>query len=125
MQKKFNGFVIYIAGPYRGPTNVDVELNIDTAKNFAIRLWEEGYAVICPHLNSRGFKEEPGCDTYLEGYKFILELCDAVLVVGDYGKSEGTMDEIRHARKNEIPIFYSINTLFRDMEKNDDDEEDL
>ena len=43
--------VIFISGKYRG----DVDYNIAHARKEAIALWQKGYAVICPHLNTAHF----------------------------------------------------------------------
>ena len=47
--------IVYLAGPYRGQTHYDIELNIREAEYVAIKLWQAGYAVICPHKNTAHF----------------------------------------------------------------------
>ena len=44
--------VIYVSGAYRAPTEYEVGLNIRRAEEAAIRLWMDGWAVICPHKNT-------------------------------------------------------------------------
>ena len=44
--------VIYIAGKYRGTSEREVFDNIIHARSAALKLWNEGWAVICPHTNS-------------------------------------------------------------------------
>lgn len=47
--------VVYVAGPYRGPSEWAVKCNIEAAERVAIALWQQGYAVICPHKNTAFF----------------------------------------------------------------------
>jgi hypothetical protein len=64
--------LIYIAGPYRG----DVTTNIANARRVAVELWEKGYNVICPHLNTSSM--ELDCkmpDARYLGYTLTLR-CD-------------------------------------------------
>jgi len=42
----------YVAGKY---TVGDTDLNIFVAREIAMKLWERGFVVICPHTNSARF----------------------------------------------------------------------
>ena len=44
--------VAYVFGPYRASTIRGVIENIRAAEKVALSLWRQGWAVICPHLNS-------------------------------------------------------------------------
>ena len=47
--------VAFISGPYRGKTESDVVANIRHAEKYALKYWQLGYAVICPHKNTALF----------------------------------------------------------------------
>src|SRR3990167_11533393 len=71
--------LVYTAGKYRG----DVDKNIDDAKKVAIDLWEMGYVVICPHLNTDHFENDCKVidDVYLKGDLEIILRCDAMVMI--------------------------------------------
>jgi nucleoside 2-deoxyribosyltransferase len=96
--------IIYLSGPYRGK----VEENIKAARKVAIELWEDGYTVICPHLNTANFEKD--ClikdESYLSGDFEILSRCDAMIVLPNFEHSEGTLEEIRYASGRGIPVTY-------------------
>lgn len=47
--------VAYVAGPYAARTAHDIDENIRRAREVAVELWRQGWAVICPHLNTAHF----------------------------------------------------------------------
>jgi hypothetical protein len=100
--------ITYVAGPYRADTDEGVIDNIDNARKVAIRLWEDGYTVICPHLNTARFELDCICEdkTYLRGDLEILARCDAMVVLPNYEHSNGTLGEIKFAEDRGIPITY-------------------
>jgi hypothetical protein len=100
--------IVYVAGPYRADTDEGVVDNIDNAREVGIELWEKGYTAIVPHLNTARFELDCSCEseTYLLGDLEILARCDAILVLPNYEKSMGTLDEISFASRRGIPITY-------------------
>jgi nucleoside 2-deoxyribosyltransferase len=106
--------VLYLAGPYRG----DTEKNIQNARKEAKLLWEAGYFVITPHLNTQHFEKD--CDApeevYLEGYIEIMKRCDGVaLITEDYSHSAGTVEEVKIANENSLPV-HSVLWWLKKME---------
>ena len=105
--------VVYVAGRYTGLTEEEKQENIKRAKETAIMLWEEGYTVICPHLNTANFdiecKIDPdeyiyGCITILLNLKF----CAIYLVSKDEPSlSRDTRKEIGSG----IPYFHNVIAL--------------
>lgn len=94
--------VAYVAGPYRNSPE-----GIRLAIEFAKVLWEEGYAVICPHANSFEFElAVPHDHLFLEGYLEILRRCDVMFVLPGWKKSEGTLAEIELAEEIGIKIVW-------------------
>jgi hypothetical protein len=97
--------LVFISGAYRG----DIDANIEHAKQASIRLWKEGYAVICPHMNTAHFDGICPDEVWLEGDLEILSRCDIVYVLNNWTGSEGSKAEIELARKLKIPVFYEPN----------------
>jgi len=96
--------VLYLAGPYRAPTLRGIINNIRKAEKVAIALWQAGFAVICPHLNTALFDGVCDDKVFLEGDLEILKRCDIVVVLPGWEDSEGTRKEIALAEKLGIPI---------------------
>lgn len=103
--------VIYISGPYRGDCENEVFEHIAQARSIAVKLWDMGYAVICPHTNSFFMGSRLGDSRFLEGDLEILRRCDSVIMVGDWEKSVGARWERNLALKLNIPIYYSLSEI--------------
>jgi hypothetical protein len=98
-----DGMLVYVAGPYRG----DVDRNIEQARQVAIALWEAGHTAICPHLNTAHF-EQDCCvpdQTYLSGDLDILSRCDAIVMTPDWEGSVGASAERQYAQQLRIPVY--------------------
>jgi len=98
--------IIYVAGKYRADTRSEIGLNILKAEKVAKRLWEAGYAVICPHANSAHFDGVVADRCFLEGGIEILTRCDAIYMMKGYENSLGAMEELRIARELDMEIIY-------------------
>lgn len=86
--------VIYVAGKYRGESEREVFDNIIHARSAAVKLWNEGWAVICPHTNCMFMGSCLGGDEgFMEGDLEILRRCDAVYFLSNYRNSKGAMTE--------------------------------
>jgi len=59
--------VAYISGPYRAATVHGVVENIRRAERVALKYWQLGYAVICPHTNTALFDGAAPDDVWLAG----------------------------------------------------------
>lgn len=92
--------VVFISGKYRG----DVDTNIETAKQAAIKLWKAGYAVICPHLNTAHFDGLCPDEVWLDGDLEIMKRCDAVYFLDNWIDSEGAIKEMEIARQIGLTI---------------------
>lgn len=101
--------LVYISGPYTG----DIGWNIVKARAMTIKLWEMGFAVICPHLNTAHFEQD--CDAtyedFLEGDLRMIEGCDVVLMLEGWAHSEGARKEAEHTLEKKIPVFYDLHRL--------------
>lgn len=98
--------VAYIAGPYSATTVSGIVDNIRAAEAVAIKYWNMGYAVICPHKNTALFDGRADDSVWLEGYKEILSRCDVVVAMTTWENSQGTRQEIVYATELGIPIIY-------------------
>lgn len=101
--------LVYTSGPYTG----NVGQNIVNARAMAIKLWEAGFAVICPHLNTSHFEQDCNVthEDFLEGDLRMIEGCDAVLMLEGWEKSAGSIKERAFARGKEIPVFSEFHLL--------------
>jgi len=105
--------VIYVAGPYRADTTYGVFQNIRAAEKVSVRLWNEGWAVLCPHLNSALMSEghEPiekalMEDSFLKGGLEMVQRCDSIYMMEGWRSSEGAKAELKVAKKNNLEIIY-------------------
>lgn len=100
--------LIYVAGPY---SQGDKEENIAIARSYAIRLWQAGFAVVCPHLNTLGFETRLTYDQIMCGDYEIVSRCDGVFCIPQWLGSRGARGEIAFAKKRNIPVFENIWSL--------------
>lgn len=86
--------VAYIIGPIRSKVPSIRAENIKQAAKIAVKLWNAGFAVICPHTNT-GFiigKLETRC---LKGDIELLRRSDFAILVGNWTSSKGSIGEFR------------------------------
>lgn len=95
----------YIAGKYRSDTISGIEENIALARRAAKKLWRDGYAVICPHLNAAFMDGVVPDDVFLEGDIKMLNLCDVVFLLPNWRESEGAKREREIAYGRMLPVF--------------------
>ena len=101
--------LIYVAGPFRSSTCWGVFQNVRWAEKAALRLADEGWAVLCPHLNTAWFDQsypEIPTQAYLEGGLEMVKRCDAIYMLKDFSSSEGSMAELACAINNGLDVIY-------------------
>lgn len=98
--------VAYIAGPYRSNTVHGIVENIRKAEAVAIKYWQLGYAVICPHKNTALFDGLASDHVWLEGDIEILKRCDAIVMMQGWEKSSGASKEKLIATEYGIEVIY-------------------
>ena len=103
-----NGRVVYVAGPYRNKTEEGKRENIWHAIRVAVRLWELGFFVVCPHTNTANFEFYSSLpdERWLEGDLEILKRCDCVMMLKGWEESKGAMEEHKLAQRLNLEIFY-------------------
>lgn len=105
--------VVYIAGPFRAASAWEVEQNIRRAECLALEAWRSGFAVICPHTNTRFFSGAAPDEIWLEGDLEILRRCDAVLLLPKWQESPGTRAEVAEAIKHCMHVFDDLSDLVK------------
>ena len=102
--------LIYIAGQYSAETHSQIDDNIRKAELAAINLWRNGWAVICPHLNTAHFEKYETTDlnyrTWIKGYVEILIRCDAIFMLLGWQNSNGAKLEHKTAKDMGMTIYY-------------------
>lgn len=103
--------VVYIAGPFRGPSAWAIEQNIRRAEEAALEVWRLGAAALCPHTNTRFFQGAAPDDVWLTGDLELLRRCDAVLLVVGWDQSSGARREKEVAEEIGLPVFDALRDL--------------
>jgi len=104
---KGKSWIVYIAGPYRNRHGVYfVQQNIEAARKVAAFLASRGIYYICPHMNSALMEGTAPDEFWLDLGLRLLDLCDCVLVLPDWEHSQGTKEEIAHAKRTGKPVYY-------------------
>ena len=98
---------VYVAGPYTGG---DVVVNVRSAIAACDKLLELGLAPFCPHLFHFWHLLFPhSYQEWLDLDNQFVICCDALLRIP--GRSDGADQEVELARRNNIPVFYTIEQL--------------
>ena len=103
--------VVYVAGPFRGPSAWDIECNIRRAEALSLEVWRLGAAALCPHTNTRFFQGAAPDEVWLQGDLALLLRCDAILMTPDWARSSGATAERDYAVANGIPVFETLDAL--------------
>uniref|UniRef100_A0A6M3LAX0 DUF4406 domain-containing protein n=1 Tax=viral metagenome TaxID=1070528 RepID=A0A6M3LAX0_9ZZZZ len=103
--------VIYVAGKYTSSSEWGLYQNIHHAREVAHRLWDEGWAVICPHSNTSFFGGEYANhhidrEIWIKGDLEILSRCDAIYMLNNWQKSRGAIDELKLAEELGLEVYY-------------------
>lgn len=97
--------LIYIAGPYRGPSAWDVEQNIRRAEQIGFEVASAGAIPLIPHTMYRFWDGTLDDSFWLACGIELLERCDAIVLCPGWTGSKGTMAERDHASVIGIPAF--------------------
>ncbi len=98
--------LIYVAGPYRGESENEVFENIMRARSAAVKLWDEGWAVVCPHTNTMFMGSKLGDAVFLEGDLEIVKRCDAIYMLKGFQNSQGAKAELELAIEIGLEVHY-------------------
>lgn len=106
--------LIYVAGKYRAATREAVAANIEAARQVGIEAARLGWYPVIPHCNTAHMEldlPDHHDDFWLSGTKTMMTRCDAVVLVGDWEGSVGTLGEIETAEKLRIEVFRRLDEL--------------
>lgn len=98
--------IAYISGRYRARNIFGVALNIWRARRVALHYWRQGYAVICPHMNTAFFPEHD-VDWIAGDLEFIKRLkprYDIMVMLPGWEKSAGARLERLQAVESGIEV---------------------
>lgn len=100
--------IAYTAGKYRAETLNGVRINTLRAEAIAIKYWELGYGVICPHKNCFMIDcESVNDDLIMEADLIMIQRCvDVMIMIPGWEDSEGAIKEHNLAVKLGIKIIY-------------------
>ena len=103
--------VVYLAGPYRAPTEFGVHQNIQAAERVALEVWRLGAVCICPHKNTAYLGGTLPDEVWLKGDLELIRRSDAVLMMEAWASSGGASDERWYAGDIDKPVLYSLAEL--------------
>ena len=100
--------LVYVSGPYSPGHGRSTEDNIIAARKVAIALWEDGHAVICPHLNTAHFEDDCKAtyDDYISGDLEMVRRCDGIVMISNWDQSKGAHLEHLEAAFTKKKIYY-------------------
>jgi hypothetical protein len=101
--------LLYISGQYNAPTFEGISKNIMEARKVAVNLWEQGFSVLCPHMNTAHFEvdtQKVTHEDWLQGDLEMLLRCDAIIMLPDWEESAGAKIELNCAEQYKIPVYY-------------------
>lgn len=101
-----NKRIIYVAGPYRADTEYGVKQNIERAEKVAVKYWQAGYLVYCPHKNCAFLGGACPDEVWLDAGIQFLKLCDGIVMMEGWQDSSGSVAEWNYATKKGMTIFY-------------------
>lgn len=100
--------LIYTAGPYSASAGAGTVLdNIGRSAEIAARLWDMGYTVICPHMNTAGFENLTSLSNkeFVDRDLEIVERCSGIVMLPRWQQSRGAVRELEHARKHGLQVW--------------------
>lgn len=97
--------LIYIAGPFRGPTPLAVRRNVEAARDLGLRVAEAGGYPVIPHTMTSEFDKLLTDEFWLEGTMEMLRRCDAICLTANWQQSTGARAEEQTARRLGLPRF--------------------
>ena len=105
--------VVYLASPYSADNDWQKYQNIQNAHLVAKWIWANGIVCISPVSNSAWMEGDIDEQVFIDGDIEILKRCDAVFLSNNWENSNGCNGECDYAKKNNIPIFTTLNELVR------------
>jgi len=106
--------LIYIAGPFRGPTPYDVRKNVEAARDVGLWVARNGGYPVIPHTMTADFDKQLDDAFWLAGTLELLRRCDAIYLMKHWQSSQGAQNERVTAQLLQLPIFEYRDYQFAD-----------
>jgi hypothetical protein len=103
--------LIYIAGPFRGPTPLDVRRNVERARDVGFLVAQAGAYPVIPHMLTAEFDKQLDDQFWLDGTLELLRRCDGIFLVDGWKRSTAAAAEVADAMRRGQPIFETIVSL--------------
>lgn len=99
--------LVYVAGPFRGPTPLAVRRNVERARDLGILVAECGGYPIIPHMLTAEFDKLLTDQFWLDGTLALLQRCDGIALTDNWQQSTGAIAEHTWARDQGMPVYFS------------------
>ncbi len=108
--------LIYIAGPFRGPTPLDVRRNVERARDLGLLVTQAGAYPVIPHTMTAEFDKQGEDQFWLDGTMEMLRRCDAIVLTEDWERSTGARTEFTWSMENDMPslVYFDIGPRLRE-----------
>lgn len=103
--------VVYIAGPYRAPTQWQIEQNIFNARAVGVTVARLGAMPLIPHSNTAHMDGIADDQFWLDGTLELCRRCDALVTVLGWTDSSGAKAEVAETLALGKPVFHSQEQL--------------
>jgi hypothetical protein len=108
--------IVYIAGRYSGATLMEVDRNVEEARNVALTLAKRRIPFLCTILQTGHFDSlladcDPGYQYWIECSLEVLSRCDGMFLIPNWRESKGARKELQHALAHGMPVFEHIEAL--------------
>jgi len=95
--------LIYVAGPFRGPTPLDVRRNVEAARDLGLYVAQAGGYPIIPHTMTAEFDKQLEDQFWLDGTLALLMRCDGLVLRENWSTSSGARTEQAWAQRQQLP----------------------
>jgi hypothetical protein len=108
--------IVYLAGAYSGATLMEVNRNIQEARNVALTLAKRRIPFLCTILQTAHFdtvlgEHDPGYEHWINVSLEVLKRCDAIFLIPNWQQSKGANLEREAAIARRMPVFEDIEVL--------------
>lgn len=101
--------LIYVAGPFAGATNYEIQQNVARAEAIALHIAQVGGLGVCVHSMNRNFFGQRDEDWWLEAVLTLLSRCDGIVMTPDWERSKGARIEWQWALDHKLPYLVYFN----------------
>ena len=97
--------LIYIAGPFTGPTAWDIAENVREAERHGLLVAKAGGMPVIPHANTHLFHGQLTEAFWYAGTMQLLRVCDGIFLCARWRESKGARAEYEEAHRLGLPAF--------------------